>query len=386
MNKLPLLRLGFRPFYIGAALFAVLSIALWILVIRGGLPWPASTGPLAPVAWHGHEMVFGFASAVIIGFLFTAAKNWTQLQTPRGAGLGALVLLWAAARIAALTGPYALYFLLDVALLPLVVGVLIRLLFKAGNTRNLPLAALLLVLATLNLVFHLSVLGVLHIAPVQALHGALAVIVMVECIMAGRVIPNFTMSATPGLKIAPSPRLEIAALVTTVLALTAWAVQAPAWLAAPALLAAAALHGYRQWRWCPWQTFARPILWVLHGAYAWIAVGLALLAVSVMGQVSTSAGIHALAVGATGGLIMGMMTRTARGHTGRTLQASAPEVGAYVLISVAAVVRVFVPLLAPSTYTWALTVSAVAWCLAFTLYLAVYTPWLLQARLDGKDG
>ncbi|MBU4518375.1 MAG: NnrS family protein, partial [Gammaproteobacteria bacterium] len=136
----PLLRLGFRPFYLGAAAFALLSIPLWVALFLG--QWNL-TMALPPLLWHAHEMLFGFAIAVILGFLLTAVKAWTGLVTPRGAFLGALALLWLAARVAAVTGPYAVYAVLDLALLPLVAAVLTQVLLRGRNRRNLPLAGML---------------------------------------------------------------------------------------------------------------------------------------------------------------------------------------------------------------------------------------------------
>jgi len=146
------------------------------------------------------------------------------------------------------------------------------------------------------------------------------------------------------------------------------------------------LHAQRLWRWKPLRTRARPILWVLHAAYAWLPIGLVLIALSQVGAVSASAGIHALAVGTTGGLIIGMITRTARGHTGRPLQVSRLEVAAYGLVAGAAVARVLLPLLAPQHLVIWLIAAAAAWGLAFGLYLFVFAPWLVSTRLDGKDG
>ena len=140
----PLLRLGFRPFYLGAALFAVLAMPLWIALFLGQLTLPLA---VPPVLWHAHEMLFGFAVAVIVGFLLTAGKAWTGLATPRGAFLGAMVLLWAAARVAAVVGPYPVYALLDLVLLPLVAAVMVDLLVRARNRRNLPLAGILVLLS-----------------------------------------------------------------------------------------------------------------------------------------------------------------------------------------------------------------------------------------------
>ncbi|ODU58382.1 MAG: short-chain dehydrogenase [Comamonadaceae bacterium SCN 68-20] len=383
----PLLRLGFRPFYLDAALFAVVAMPLWIALYLGQV---ALTLAVPPLLWHAHEMLFGFAIAVIVGFLLTAGKAWTGLATPRGALLGALALLWACARVAAVVGPYAIYALLDVVLLPLVAALMVDLLVRAGNRRNLPLAGILVLLSLANGAFHLAVIGVVAMAPLATLHAGLALIVIIECVIAGRVIPAFTMSATPGLKLAVRPAPERATLPITALALASW-VFAPSatnwgWGSGAALALAAAMHLARQWQWRPTQTRSRPILWILHAAYAWIALGLGLLALAQFGLIGVSAGVHALAVGATGGLIIGMITRTARGHTGRPLKASKPEVLAYGLVMAAAALRVLGPLAMPRWMPHLLVCAALAWCAAFAIYLVIYAPWLIGTRQDGKDG
>jgi uncharacterized protein involved in response to NO len=166
----------------------------------------------------------------------------------------------------------------------------------------------------------------------------------------------------------------------------------PGPLPAAALGLAAALHLCRLWNWQPLVTRNRPILWILHAAYAWIPVGLALLSLAELGFVGASPGVHALAVGATGGLIIGMITRTARGHTGRPLQASKAEVVAYALVLAAALLRSLVPLIIPRSWLAAvpcdipLIAAAAVWSIAFGIYLCIFTPWLVTARLDGKDG
>ena len=379
----PVLRLGFRPFYLGAAVFGALAIPLWLALFLGQASLPTV---VAPLLWHAHEMLFGFAVAVIVGFLLTAGKAWTGLATPRGAFLGILAALWLAARIAAITGPYALYAVLDLLLLPVVAAVLVVVLLRAGNRRNLALAGILLLLSLANLCFHLAVLEVIAVSPMRALYAALALIVMIECVMAGRVLPAFTKSATPGLSITVRPRLEQATLAVTALALLAWVFGAPAGIVAGAFALAAAAHLYRQWSWHPGVTRSRPILWILHAAYLWLSVGFVLLALAQLGWVSVSAGVHALAVGASGGLIIGMVTRTARGHTGRPLLVSKPEVMAYGLVMAAAVLRVLLPILAPQWLVESLLAAALAWSAAFAIYLVIYTPWLMSTRLDGKDG
>jgi len=379
----PVLRLGFRPFYLAAALFAALAIPVWVLVFLGLANW---TTVLPAHLWHAHEMLFGFAAAVIVGFLMTAGKAWTGLQTPRSTALAALILLWLGARVAAFLTPYPMYAALDLLLLPVVAFVLVRLLLRAGNRRNLPLAGLLGLLTLANAVFHLSVLGYLNLPPVRALYAALALIVLIECVMAGRVIPAFTMSAIPGLRLKVDPQMEQATAAASVLALACWVFAPTAAISAPLLALAAVMQLARLAAWKPWRTRGRPILWILHLSYAWIPVGFLLLAMSLLGWTAASAGIHALAIGATGGLIIGMVTRTARGHTGRPLLASPLEVAAYSLVMLAAVLRVVVPMLAPQFLVASIVAAALAWSLAFALYLARYTPWLLRARIDGKDG
>ena len=229
-------------------------------------------------------------------------------------------------------------------------------------------------------------LGWLNIDPLRALHAGLALVVMIECVIAGRVIPAFTMSALPGRQLKVPAWLERSTLAATALSLAAWVLLPANPVTAAGFALAALLHAARLWHWQPLRTRARPILWVLHAAYAWLPVGFLLLAWAQVGGVAASAGIHALAVGATAGLIVGMVTRTARGHTGRPLKVSRLEVAAYLLVAVAAVARVLLPLVAPAhTADW-LVVAAAAWAVAFALYLWVFTPWLLSSRLDGKDG
>jgi uncharacterized protein involved in response to NO len=380
---MPWLRLAFRPFYLGAALLAALIVPLWVAVFLGALQWQPATQPLL---WHAHEMLFGFAIAVIVGFLMTAGKSWTGLQTPRGPALGALFLLWLSARVASLVAPYAVFAVLDLALLPIIGLIFLRLLIQSRNWRNVPLALILLLLTGVNLSFHLAVNGQIDLDPIRSLYAALGFVVIIECVMAGRVVPFFTTSALPNIKIFTLPWLDLTAVAATLLGMGLWVTGWYSGLAAGALGLAFVLNLVRQLRWHPLATLGRPILWILHAAHLWLILGLGLLALAQLGLVTTSLGVHALGVGATGGLILGMMTRTARGHTGRPLAADAPELAIYALIMLAAVLRVLLPMLAPSLYVSSLVVSAAAWSAAFLIYLWQYTPWLVSARPDGKDG
>ncbi len=379
----PLFRLGFRPFYLGAALLACVSVPLWVAAFLGHA---STVFALPALLWHGHEMVFAFAAGVIIGFLLTGVRAWTGLETPRGPLLAALAALWLAARVAALTGPYALFAVLDFALLPLVAVLLLRILVKAGNRRNIPLISLLLLMAAANAVFHLSVMGVLAVPAAAPLYAGLALILMVVTVMAGRVVPVFTRNVTPGLKNSVPRPLEWSVLAATALALAAWVFGTPAGLVGVLCALAAVLHAARLVMWKPQVTLTRPILWILHGAYAWLPIGFALLAAAQAGWVAEALAVHAFAVGAVGGLIIGMITRTARGHTGRPLKTTRGETLAYALVLLAAVARVAVPALVPVLYAQALVLAAGLWGLAFVIYLLIYAPWLTSTRLDGKDG
>ena len=379
----PVLRLGFRPFYLITALLACLSVPFWVAIFLGRIQVNMQ---IAPLLWHGHEMLFGFAAGVVVGFLLTAVKAWTGLETARGPLLGTLALLWVAARVAAFVAPYPVYAALDMLLLPAAAVILLRVLIKAGNKRNLPLISLLVLMAVANLVFHLSVLGVIAAPAVSALYAELAFIIMVVGVMTGRVVPMFTKNVTPGLVINVPRKFELTLLAVTAATLALWVLGAPGPLVLVASLIAAALHAWRLWLWHPLVTFKRPILWILHASYAWMPIGFVLLALAQLGWIGQTLAVHAFAVGVIGGLIIGMLTRTARGHTGRPLLASRGEVVAYCMVMIAAVLRVLVPAVQPGWTAYALEAAACLWGIAFAIYLFIYTPWLMRSRLDGKDG
>ena len=211
---LPLLRLAFRPFYLGAAAAGVAWMALWAGLLSGHAALP---NRLPPVYWHAHEMLFGFVAAVIVGFLLTAGKVGTGLQTPRGAPLAALWLLWLAGRIASIAAPAPVFAAIDTLFLVAAALVFASLILRARNTRNLKVVAVLALLATANAAFHLGALGVPRADPMRALHAGLALVVILVSIVAGRVIPAFTQSVTPGLRITEPRWLTPAAVGCTAL-------------------------------------------------------------------------------------------------------------------------------------------------------------------------
>jgi uncharacterized protein involved in response to NO len=373
--------LGFRPFYLLAAAFAAIGMLAWLFVLTGRLAMP-----MPAVWWHAHEMLFGFAAAVIVGFLFTAGRNWTGLDTPTGTPLALLALLWLLGRVGMAFGGGIATAALDTAFLPAAAIAIARVLWQAGSRRNYFVVGILSLLAGANIAFHLGRIGALAIDPLQALHFALGVIVLLETVIGGRVIPSFTASALKGVRQWQSQPWNYASVAATGLALLAWALLPEArWPAALSLLAFV-LQVPRCLGWNPWATRGAPLLWILHLAHLWIPVGLLLLAAAQFGWLPRSAGVHALTIGATGGLIIGMITRTALGHTGRMIIVGRVEVAAYALVQVAAVVRVLTVAAIPLAATAGIHIAATLWALAFLLYLWRYLPWLLRPRIDGQPG
>jgi uncharacterized protein involved in response to NO len=377
-----LLRLGFRPFYLLASIFAASSVGLWTAQYAGWLNAPYLNGPL----WHAHEMLFGFTMAVIAGFLFTAVRNWTAQPTPTGATLAAIALLWLAGRVLVLT-PWAFASALVNAAFPLVVAAGIGIpLARAGNRRNYFFVALLVVIAAAVLTVHLAQIGVLDLPSWIGIQIALDVVLYVMSVMAGRVIPMFTNNAVLGARARRLAWLERTVLGVTLLVLAADALQLRGALFIALCIIAASAHAARLALWTPWKTLRTPLVWVLHAAYAWIPIHLGLRALVELEWVPSPLATHALTIGAIGGLTIGMMTRTARGHTGRPLGADGFEVTCFALVLAAAVVRVFGPLIAVDRYVASVAVSGVLWSAAYALYAVRYWPVLTRPRIDGKPG
>lgn len=375
-------QLGFRPFFLLASIFAALSVGLWALQFAGWLGRPYLQGPL----WHAHEMVFGFALAVVVGFLLTAGRNWSNRPTPTGWPLAALALLWFAARVLVLT-PFGWAAAIANVAFPLAAAVALAVPFLAsGNRRNYFFVALLVGMAVATLAVHLEQLGVWPIPGWIGIRTALDVLLFIMAVMAGRVIPMFTNNGVPGAKARRHPLVERAALGLVLVLMASDALQLHGiWLVLLTALCAAA-HLTRWALWQPWKTVRVPLVWVLHLAYLWIPVHLALRSLAELGWVNPSAAVHALGVGAAGGLIVGMMTRTARGHTGRPLLADRWDVACFVLVGLAAALRVLVPLVAPALTLPAVLGSALLWSSGFALYALRYWPVLTRPRIDGKAG
>ena len=381
-SRFALWDLGFRPFYLLASIFSALSILLWVCQYEGYLPATYVRSP----AWHGHEMLFGYTMAVVAGFLFTAVRNWTGRPTPTGAPLAALAVLWIAGRVLVLT-PYATAAAVVNAAFPAAIAVGIGIpLVQSGNRRNYFFIALLLFLALATLTLHLSYLGTLAWPERASLQAGLDVVLFIIAVMGGRVIPMFTNNGIPGTAATRSPLVEKIALGSVLALLGADLLQAPAGVIVVVALVAAAAHARRLYLWQPWRTLATPLVWILHAAYGWIVIHLILRALAVVDWVPAPLAVHALTIGAIGGMTIGMMTRTARGHTGRALTVDRYEVACFALVQIAALVRVFGGMLIPGAYLASVVASGILWSAAFALYAIRYWPVLSRERIDGKPG
>ena len=373
-----ILSLGFRTMYLLAGAFAAISIPLWVAQYAGMIaPGSAYAGSL----WHAHEMIFGFALAVIVGFLFTAGRNWSGQPTPTGLALAAVAALWLVARVLAFTPWRGLAGAFDVAFALAAAAGLAVPLWRARNARNYFFVALLVAIAVLNAGFHLALAGLIDVDLPRLLVIALDVVLFICVVMAGRVVPMFTNNGAPGAgarRIAWIEQLSLG----SVLGLAAADVVGASPLVVAIVAGVAALaHAARLALWHPWRTRGRPILWILHAAYAWVPVHLALRATAALGLTAAGIATHALAVGVIGGLTLGMMTRTSRGHSGRPLAVGAPEVAAYLLVMAAALVRVLVPLVLPEFTVAGIVVAASLWSAAFLTFTVTYWPILSRPAL-----
>jgi uncharacterized protein involved in response to NO len=385
------LALGFRPFYLLAAAFGACALPLWIAAWRGSVRIDSHLGAYA---WHAHEMLFGFGGAVIAGFLLTAARNWTGRPTASGGGLGALVLLWLAARVLNLTGPSAPAALLDAAFLPACAVVLAVPLVRSRNTRNFFVVPILVALGLVNLLHHAALLGwspAGWYAYGTATHAGAGLIALLMTVIGGRVIPSFSANAIPGLRPRVSPALDwfvigLMALLPIIDLVSGW-FTLPAGLNSALFTIAGVAQVVRLAGWKPWRTLRNGLLFMLPLAYAWLPVYLVLRGLAFSGGILLlPTALHALLVGGMAGLMLAMMTRSALGHTGRPLRAGRVETLAFWSMQAAALVRVAGPMLVPfGRELWIPLAGGLA-ALALAIFAIGYWPILTRPRIDGRPG
>ncbi|WP_020481970.1 NnrS family protein [Methylomonas sp. MK1] len=381
----PLFAMGFRAFFALAGLSALALIALWNSMSNGSLHidnyFTGST-------WHAHEMLLGYTTAVIAGFLLTAARNWTGLQTVTPDQLASLCFLWIYGRVLPFYSellPDALIGAVDFVFLPVLAYFVGKPILKTGNYQNLIFIPLLLLLALGNGLIHAQVLGLADSASL-GLILVVTVIVAMILVIAGRVFPFFTERGLSGVICIRNPLLDIAAVAVSLVVFALLMLNISGALLAVAAVAAIVINIVRVAAWYNPRIWFVPLLWVLYVGYGWLIIGFGLVALAAFGVVPQSLALHAFTVGGIGILTLGMMARVALGHTGRALKASNVMALAFVLINLAALFRVFFPALLPNWYGGLVMVSTYCWLAAFSLFAFYYSPILTSPRLDGQPG
>jgi uncharacterized protein involved in response to NO len=381
-----LFALGFRPFFLLAGFFAIFLVAAWVPVFVGGFAFDTYYGQLG---WHSHEMIFGFTSAVVAGFLLTAVRNWTDTPTPTGGYLAAMAALWLGGRIIPLfpdSLPGWLIALVDLAFLPVVaIGIGVPLVRK-GEKRNLVFLLLLSGLFIGNLLTHLDLLGYGQQPAGLGIFLGLHIVILLIVIMGGRVIPFFTERALQGVVIKRRPVIEWLAPVSALAFLCAELFRAEMDIVGVCAALAAIMNGIRLASWYTHRFWRVPLLWVLHLGYGWIVAGFCLETAAAFRAIPPQSTTHAFTAGAIGVLTLGMMARVALGHTGRPLGVGPAMAVAFGLVNLSAFLRTLPPIWIPQRLSEFVILSGALWCIAFVIFVVVYTPILTQPRIDGRPG
>lgn len=381
-----ILSYGFRPFFLAAGIWAVLAMGLWIGALIFG--WPIG-GSYGGAYWHAHEMLFGYSTAALAGFLLTAVPNWTGRLPVSGLPLAILFLAWLVGRLALLAPdlvglPVAIA--LDIAFLPLLLGICLREVIAGRKWKDLKVMAAVGALAIANALFHGVILWGGDVA--LANRAAVSAFIMLIGIIGGRVVPSFTRNWLAKRHVitlpAPYALFDTATLLVTLAALACWTLLPASPLTVILCALAGLLNAWRLFRWRGWQTGAEALVLVLHVAYGFVPLGLLSVALSAAGWLDPMAALHVLTVGAIGTMTLAIMSRATRGHTGVPLTASPLTAASYACVALAALIRLAVGPL-PDLATELLAVAGTLWMLAFLLYTLEHAPLLLTRRRDRPE-
>lgn len=387
----PLLRLGFRPFFLSGALFSVIAILLWVMIFHGALNFMPLGGGYW---WHIHEMIFGFSSAIIAGFLLTAVQNWTGIRGVQGKLLAALFALWLLGRIGLLFPTLfgeSLTTLIDLTFLPCVAFVLAKPIIAIKQYRNLFFVPLLTVFTVANALMHASIYFGDTISPQLSGYAGVMLVTLLISVMVGRVVPMFTANGTQTPKATPNPLLDklangSIALIALLLLLHPVVGFHNIYLGILFIIAGV-FQTVRWIRWKPWITLGVPLLWSLHFSIKALAFGLVLLGISyIIPEIPSNHIWHMLTIGGIGGVILAMISRVSLGHTGRTLQPPKLMSLAFALMVLASLLRSFGPWGLPEKTLIFIDASGLLWVISFLLFVIFYGPMLMKGRVDGRPG
>ncbi|MDH5611889.1 MAG: NnrS family protein [Gammaproteobacteria bacterium] len=386
----PIWRLAFRPLFLGGTLFSIVAIGWWIHFWTHPFNWLPYGGP---VWWHGHEMLFGFGAAIVVGFLLTAVQTWTGVIGIRGKPLVVLVLMWLLGRLLLVFGsglPDWLIATGDVSYLLLAAIAMAYPVIKVKQWRNLMFVPILFVFALLNAISHWGVISEQPQLAIQSLHGTIMLFALIISIIGGRVIAAFTANTTGCQRAHPIKWLETVSITSIIFMLVIASygfTNVPSVLLLIVSSIAALANGWRYLRWGIQHSGSDPLLWSLHLAYAFIPLGFVALALHSVGLMeNTSAALHCFTVGAMGGMILAMISRVTLGHTGRPLNPPKLVSLAFLFILAAAIIRVIWPAWLPEFTSWGIASAGIFWVLAYSIYILFYAPMLVTTRADGNPG
>ena len=387
-SKMAVLNLGFRPFFLGAAIFAIVSMALWMGVYVLQLPLPITR--ISTFQWHAHEMIYGFAMAVIAGFLLTAVKNWTGVQTLYGFGLLGLFALWALPRILFLFGTPWLFIagFFDLLFALCLIGSILYPIVKVKQWKQLGIIVVLVLLATANGSFYLGAVGLMDQGVFFGIQGGLFLIIGLILIIGRRVIPFFVeVGVGYRVKLSNSKRLDVAIIVLYIAFLIAEVVVRNPWMVAVTALGLLIANSARLVGWHTIGIWRKPLLWSLFVSFIWINLGFLLLAINIFLNLPNIVVLHAFSIGGIGLMILSMMARVTLGHTGRNVQDPPRAVPIFlVILIIGALFRVIAPLMAENYYVIWVAISQILWIAAFLLFIITYFPMLVKPRVDGQFG
>ena len=387
-NQFALFALAFRPFFLGAGLFAVISVLVWMAVYI--FNWQHDFGAVSSQVWHAHEMIYGYAMAVVAGFLLTAIKNWTGIQTLHGWGLAVLFLLWVVARVLFMAGnvPILIIATADIAFMVLLVIFSVIPILKVKQWINFAIVTKLLLMMASNVVFYLGVMGIVEEGVRIGLYSGLYLIVALIFTMGRRVIPFFIeRGVDETVELTNRRWVDLSSLALFLLFWIFELVEPNGLVVAILGIALFVLHGLRLAGWYTPGIWRKPLLWSLYLAYGFLITGLLLKSAAYFWGVSPFLSAHAFAYGGVGLMTIGMMSRVALGHTARDVFSPPPVLfWLFAFIFVGAVIRVFFPILDNSHYALWIGLSQVLWVIAFGMFVFIYTPVCMKPRLDGRPG
>ena len=388
ISKMALWNLGFRPFFLGAAIFAIVSMTLWMGVYVFHLPLPI-TG-ISAFQWHAHEMIYGFAMAVIAGFLLTAVKNWTGVQTLYGLGLLGLFALWTLPRVLFLFGTPWIFMagFFDLLFALCLIGSILYPIIKVKQWKQLGIIIILVLLASANSCFYLGVAGLIDQGVFFGIYGGLFLIVGLILVIGRRVLPFFIeVGVGYRVKLFNSKWLDLAIIVLYIAFLIAEVLVRNRWVVALTALGLLITNSARLVGWHTRGIWQKPLLWSLFIAFIWINLGFLLLAINVFLNLPNIVVIHAFSVGGIGLMILSMIARVILGHTGRSVQNPPKAVTIFLIVLIiGALFRVIAPLVAENYYVIWVATSQILWIAAFLIFLITYFPMLVKPRIDGQFG